>query len=162
MIDSDINQTINLNLSRNAFGQLVLTDNAGLQHVGVVPVRAHPISAPDEGISLVGTDGHELAWIERLSDLPEAPRQLLAEELASRAFLPQIRSIKSVSTYSTPSRWLVDTDRGEVTFILRTEEDIRRLPAGRLLIDSSHGLQFLIHDRFALDAGTRRFLDRFL
>ncbi len=149
-------------LSRNSFGRLVLIDDKGVRHEGVVPVRAHPISAPDEGVSLVGTDGHELAWVERLSALPEGPRNLLQEELASRDFLPQIQAIQSVSTFSTPSRWTVATDRGEVTFILRTEEDIRRLAQGRLLIASSHGLQFLINDRFALDKVSRRFLDRFL
>jgi len=149
-------------LSRNSFGRLVLVDDKGVRHEGVVPVRAHPISAPDEGVSLVGTDGHELAWVDRLSALPEGPRTLLQEELASRDFLPQIQAIESVSTFSTPSRWTVSTDRGQVTFILRTEEDIRRLPQGRLLIASSHGLQFLIPDRFALDKVSRRFLDRFL
>jgi Domain of unknown function (DUF1854) len=151
-----------LHLSRNSFGKLVFTDAQGVAHTGVVPVRAHPISAPDEGVSLVGTDGHECAWIPLLSALPDAPRQLLTAELASRDFLPQIQAIDSVSTYSTPSRWSVQTDRGPVSFILRTEEDIRRLPQGRLLIASSHGLQFLIPDRTVLDKGTKRFLDRFL
>lgn len=149
-------------LSRNSFGKLVLVDDNGMRHEGVVPVRAHPISAPDEGVSLVGTDGHELAWVERLSALPDGPRTLLQEELASRDFLPQILSIKRVSTFSTPSRWDVATDRGDVTFILRSEEDIRRLTQSRLLIASSHGLQFLVEDRFGLDKVSRRFLDRFL
>ena len=149
-------------LERNSFGRLVLTDGQGVVHEGVVPVRAHPISAPDEGVSLVGQDGHELFWVARLSALPANPRALLTEELASRDFLPQIQRIVSVSTFSTPSRWTVQTDKGEVGFILRTEEDIRRLPEGRLLIGSSHGLQFLVTDRFALDKGSRKLLDRFL
>ena len=45
-------------LRRDAFGHLVLTDAAGREHVGVVAVRAFPIGAPDEGISLVDGDGH--------------------------------------------------------------------------------------------------------
>ena len=151
-----------LQLERNSFGRLVLIDAQGERHEGVVPVRAHPISAPDEGVSLVGVDGHELAWVDRLSETPEPQRQLLTEELASRDFLPQIQRIKSVSTFSTPSRWTVSTDRGEVVFILRTEEDIRRLSGGRLLIESSHGLPFLIADRFSLDKTSRKLLDRFL
>ena len=44
--------------------------------MGVTPVRAFPISAPDEGLSLVSTDGHELLWIEAPSQLPEALRTL--------------------------------------------------------------------------------------
>ncbi len=44
-------------LSRDPFGRLVLRDAAGIEHVGVVPVRAFPIGAPDEGLSLVSADG---------------------------------------------------------------------------------------------------------
>ncbi|MDC8784750.1 cyanophycin metabolism-associated DUF1854 family protein [Roseateles koreensis] len=149
-------------LERNALGRLVLTDAAGTLHEAVVPVRAHPISAPDEGLSLVGQDGHELAWIDRLSALPAPDRALLEAELASRDFMPTILSIKAVSTYSTPSQWTVQTDRGETQFILRTEEDIRRLGEGRLLIASSHGLQLMLPDRFALDKGSKKILERFL
>lgn len=151
-----------LQLSRNAFGRLVLVDSQGVEHVGVSPVRAHPISAPDEGISLVGTDGHELAWIERLSALPAAERELLEAEFAAREFMPTVKAILSVSTFSTPSQWTVATDRGETQFILRTEEDIRRLDQGRLLISSSHGIQFQLPDRFALDRQSKKLLERFL
>lgn len=149
-------------LSRNAFGRLVLLDAEGVEHQGVNPVRAHPISAPDEGISLLGSDGHELAWIERLSALPAAERELLEAEFASRDFMPTVLGIRAVSTFSTPSLWTVATDRGETQFILRTEEDIRRLGEGRLLISSSHGIQFQVPDRFALDRASKKLLERFL
>lgn len=149
-------------LQRDAFGRLVLTDLQGQQHIGVVPVRAHPISAPDEGVSLLGLDGHERVWIARLSALPPPVRELLEAELASRDFMPTISRLKSVSTFSTPSMWTVETDRGELQFILKTEEDIRRLADGRLLVASSHGLQLLVADRFALDRASKKLLERFL
>lgn len=149
-------------LLRNAFGRLVLVDLEGREHEGVTPVRAHPISAPDEGISLVGVDGHELVWIARLSDLPPVDRELLEGEFAVREFMPQVRAILAVSTFSTPSQWTVDTERGAARFILKSEEDIRRLGEGRLLITSSHGLQFIVPDRFSLDRASKRILERFL
>lgn len=149
-------------LARNAYGRLVLIDAEGTEHVGVNPVRAHPISAPDEGVSLVGPDGHELAWIDRLSALPRAERELLESEFAAREFTPTVTRLKKVSTFSTPSLWTVETDRGEASFILKTEEDIRRLGEGRLLITTSHGLQFMVQDRFALDRGSKKLLERFL
>ena len=31
-------------------------------------MRAFPLSAPDEGMSIVSADGHELAWIDRLGE----------------------------------------------------------------------------------------------
>ncbi|MFO1250058.1 MAG: DUF1854 domain-containing protein [Inhella sp.] len=152
-------------LARDAFGKLVLTDAQGQAHVGVNPVRAHPISAPDEGLSLIGPDGHELAWVDRLSSLPEAPRRLIEDELRSREFHPQLQRLVAVSTFSTPSQWTVETDRGPLRFILKTEEDIRRLGGpgeGRLLITTSHGLQLFVADRWALDRASRRLLERFL
>jgi len=143
-------------------GRLVLTDLNGVAHVGVTPVRAHPISAPDEGLSLVGAHGHELAWVERLSGLPEALRELLAAELAAREFHPVLKRLISVNTFATPSTWRVDTDRGEVDFVLKSEEDIRRLGEGRLLITSSHGVQLQVPDRWALDKPSKKLLERFL
>ncbi|HLT25998.1 MAG TPA: DUF1854 domain-containing protein, partial [Zeimonas sp.] len=61
-------------LSRDAFGRLVLHEPDGTRHVGIVPVRAFPISAPDEGVSLLGADGRERVWIERLSSLDDERR----------------------------------------------------------------------------------------
>ena len=149
-------------LARNAFGRLMLVDDAGQTHDNVTPVRAHPLSAPEEGLSLVGTDGHEIAWIDRLTDLPQAQRELLQDELAHREMTPTVLKLLDVSTFSTPSQWTVETDRGTTAFTLKSEEDIRRIGEGRLLIASSHGLHFLVPDRFALDRHSRKLLERFL
>ncbi|GAB4059976.1 DUF1854 domain-containing protein [Uliginosibacterium sediminicola] len=154
-------QTV-LDLRRNAFGKLLFVDAEGTTHEGVVPVRAFPIAAPDEGISLISIDGHELAWIDSLQQLPAAQRSLIEEELRNREFMPEIRSIRKVSTFATPSEWEVETDRGETRFILRGEEDIRRVADGTLLIADSHGVQFLIRNRYGMDRISRRILDRFL
>lgn len=151
-----------LNLVRNAYGHLNLIDADGIIHEGVVPVRAFPISNPGEGVSLVSRDGHELAWITRLDMLPAVTRALIEEELGTREFMPEIRSIRKVSTFATPSHWTVETDRGDASFTLKGEEDIRRVAGGTLLIADSHGVQFLIRDQYALDRGSRRILDRFL
>jgi hypothetical protein len=149
-------------LERNGFGRLVFTGGDGVAHVGVVPVRAFPIAAPDEGLSIVSPDGHELAWVERLSALPSPMRVLLEEELASRDFAPVIRAIRSVSTFSTPSTWTVDTDRGLTDFVLKSEDDIRRLGEGRLMITGGHGVSFIVPDRLALDRHSKKLLERFL
>ena len=151
-----------IQLERDALGRLVWTDEQGTRHEGVVPVRAYPITAPDEGLSLVGPDGRECFWLARLDELPLEARVLIEGELASREFVPVIHRIQSVSTYATPSVWDVDTDRGATQLVLKAEEDIRRLPDQRLLIADNHGIQYLIADRLALDKLSRRILDRFL
>ena len=149
-------------LSRDTFGKLVMTDEDGQVFEGVAPVRAFPIQSPDEGISLVLGNGKEVAWIERLDTLPEPARSLLQEELEGREFMPEIARVKSVSSFATPCTWYVDTDRGETQFVLKGEEDIRRIGATSLLIADSHGIHFLIRDMFNIDKTTRKILDRFL
>lgn len=154
---------IDLPLTRNSFGRLQFTAADGVVHQGVVPVRAFPIAAPEEGIALVSSEGgQELLWIDRLADLPAASRALIEEELASREFMPEILAITGVSSFATPSTWQVQTDRGDAALVLKGEEDIRRLSQTTLLIADSHGIQYLIRDLPALDAGSRKILDRFL
>ena len=149
-------------LERDPFGRLVLRDAQGVRHVGVVPVRAFPLAAPDEGLSLLGPDGHELAWVPRLAALPAPVRALIDDELAHREFTPVIQRLRAVSTFATPSAWQVDTDRGPASFVLKSEDDIRRLPPNALLVTSREGVQFLVHDRLALDRHSQRLLERFL
>jgi len=150
-------------LQRNPFGKLVLTTAQGARHEGVVPVRAFPVQSPDDGIAMVSLDGHEVAWIDALSDVPEPAQGLIRAELATREFMPVIEKIVSVTSYSTPCTWAVHTDRGNTEFVLRGDEDIRRVGTeGALLVADSHSIQYLIRNHDALDAHSRRILDRFL
>ncbi len=149
-------------LQRDSYGRLVLTAENGDIHEGVAPVRAFPIAAPDEGLSLVNYEGHEVAWIDRLADLPPAVGQLIEADLASREFVPEIERIEEVSSFACPSTWQVVTNRGRTELRLKGEEDIRRLSQTRLLIADSHGIQFLIRDLTRLDRQSRKLLDRFL
>lgn len=151
----------NFSLIRNAAGRLVFTRD-DVSHAGVVPVRAFPIAAPDECISILGSDGHELAWIEKLDSLSQDIRALINEELACREFTPEINRIDQVSSFATPSTWQVTTNRGDTELLLKAEDHIRRLAQNALLITDSHGVSFLIRDVEKLDAHSRKLLDRFL
>ena len=149
-------------LVRNPFGRLTLTTSVGEVVEAVVPVRAFPIQSPEVGISLVHTDGHEVAWIEQLADVPEPAQSLIREELQLREFMPTILSIESVTSFSTPCTWRVKTNRGNTSFVLRGDEDIRRVGTSMLLVTDSHGIQFLIRDASDLGRDSRKILDRFL
>jgi hypothetical protein len=149
-------------LTRNTFGQLVLTDAEGQTFEGVSPVRAFPVQAPHEGISMVSPNGQEAAWIEQLSDLPQQVRELVESELAGREFMPEIQQIVKVTSFATPCTWHVKTDRGDTHFVLKGDEDIRRIGSATLLIADSHGIHFLVRDMLALDKHSRKILDRFL
>ena len=151
-----------MKLDRNALGKLVLITAGGDVIDNVVPVRAFPVQVPNGQISLVGADGHEVTWIERLEDVPEAARLLIEEELRLREFTPVIQRLLEVSSFATPSQWTVETDRGRTSFVLKGEEDIRRLSRDVLLVLDSHGVQFLIRQPQQLDRHSRKLLDRFL
>ena len=150
-------------LELTPFGKLVLTNAQGQRFEGVAPVRAFPIQAPEEGVSVLDTDGHEVAWVPHLSQCPQPAQDLLRQELARREFMPVIARITSVSSFSTPCTWSVKTDRGDCEFVLRGDEDIRRVGAhNTLLIADAHGIQYMVPDQLALDAHSKKILDRFL
>jgi len=76
--------------------------------------------------------------------------------------MPRIRRLLAVSSFSTPSTWTVDTELGATRFVLKGEEDIRRIGRAMLLIADSQGMQFMVRDLTALDRHSRRLLERFL
>lgn len=151
-----------LDLRRNAFGRLVLHGRPGEPAEVVVPVRAFPLTVMDGCIALVGTDGRERAWIDRLYQQPHALRALIESELALRDFMPEITRLSAVSHFSTPSVWQVETDRGPTQLTLKSEDDLRRMEGNGILVAGADGVQFRIRDRTALDRASRKFLDRFL
>ena len=157
-----MNAAMNFSLAFDPFGKLVVTLADGTQHVGAVAARAFPIAAPDHTISILSAEGKELAWIENLNDLPETQRDIVAQALQGREFMPEILRLDSVNSFSTPSIWRVQTSRGPAQLVLKGEEDIRRLSAHRLIVADAHGVQFLIRDLPTLDRHTRKLLDRFL
>jgi hypothetical protein len=154
--------TTTFQLRRDAFGKLVLKTAEGEEHVGVIPVRAFPIQAPTRGISLVREGGKEVAWIDDLADVPEQIRALVLEEIEGREFIPEILHIKDVSSFATPCTWYVKTDRGDTEFVLKVDEDIRRVGEASLLIADNHGINFLVRDMWHIDKHSRKILDRFL
>ena len=151
-----------MSLERNPRGRWVWTDTAGVRHEQVVVVRAYPVTAPELGAGVMDAEGHELAWFDRLDQVARPLQDRLREALAEREFLPEIQRLKAVSSLVTPSVWTVQTDRGEARFMLKGEEDIRRLTGKTLIVSDVDGVQYLIRDPLALDKHSRKLLDRFM
>jgi hypothetical protein len=148
-------------LERDVFGQLVLTDADGLKWSGVEPARAFPISCPEEWVSLCDAEGHEVLCIRELDKLPTDLRNVLEEELSRREFVPLIKRILKVADDTDPSQWEVETDRGTTTFLLDSEDDVRRLGTHRAIFIDMHGIRYLIPDTRNLDSHSRRILERY-
>ncbi len=149
-------------LTRNPFGRLVLIQQDGSLIEGVTPVRAFPIQSAEVGIALVDSEGHEVAWVDQLNEVSQPAQQLIREELLAREFMPEIQEIMSVTSFATPCSWTVRTNRGETRFVLKGDEDIRRLVGNTLLVTDSHSIQFLIRDLTALSKDSKKILDRFM
>src|SRR4051794_1949888 len=69
-------------LTRDQWGQLVLTDNEGQKHANVTPIALFPISEPDAWISIRDADGAELACVAEPHKLTTETWKLLKEEMA--------------------------------------------------------------------------------
>jgi hypothetical protein len=149
-------------LHHDAWGRLVLIDADGQRYVGVEPVHAFPVSDPDHWISICDGQGHEVVVIEDLASLPPSVRQVLEDDVSQRELLPVIRRIVDVSADTDPSQWSVETDRGRTRFLVNGEDDVRRMGPHRRLVVDAHGLRYLIPDTRALDAASRRVLDRYV
>ena len=149
-------------LQRDAFGRWVLQMPDGTRHVPVTALRAYPVSAPEVGVSLMDSDGHEVVWIDALDQLDPPLRSQVMQALNEREFLPEILQLTEVSSFATPCTWSVVTDRGVTQFLLKGEEDIRRLTGTVLLVNDANGVQFMIRDLAAMDKHSRKLLDRFL
>ncbi len=148
-------------LHRDSWSQLVLTDSEGSAHVGVVPVRMFPFTDRSHWVSIVDAGGREVACIEDLTQLDEELRTLLEEELAQREFVPVIQRIVHVSGDTEPCEWEVETDRGPTRFVLKSEDDVRRLGPYQSLIIDALGMRYLVQDRRRLDAFSRRVMEEY-
>lgn len=159
---STSNFNVDFKLARNAAGQLQFTNSDGTVFNDINFVRAFPISAPDQGLSIISNDGHELAWIPSLAEMPAQIKALIEIELVQREFMPVIQRINQVSSFATPSIWDVMTDKGNTQLTLKAEDQIWRLKNNRLLITDKNGVNFMINNIEQLDKHSRKLLDRFL
>lgn len=151
-----------IRLHKDAWGQLVVTLPSGNVITGVEPLRSFPLSDPNRLISLLSGEGHEVVRLPSLDSLNPEARELLRRELAEREFVPVIERIVSTSAPSPPCRWNVETNRGQTSFQLESEDDIRRLGPNGALIADSHGIRYSIPNVEALDSSSQRIVRHFV
>jgi hypothetical protein len=146
-------------LVRDEWGQLIFIRADGQKYLNVATVALFPISQPDTWISIRLPDGTELACIEDPRTLPADVWQLLKEDLSRREFVPIIRRIVRVSGNMEPCEWQVETDRGPTKFVLKSEEDVRRIGDHEIIILDAHGTRYHIPDLSAVDVKSRRIVE---
>jgi hypothetical protein len=148
-------------LTRNALGQIVAQLDGREPVVDVRVARCFPWTLPDTYISLRDSLGKELALLKTLDELDAASRQLVEQELREKAFSPRIQAVLDYKDEFGVVSISARTDRGDVTFQIRSRDDIRLLSPTRALFRDADGNTYELPDLAALDAASRRYLEEY-
>ena len=121
------------------------------------PRRLFPVSRINEYITLLSTEGNEVAVIRKLSDIEKDSREVIEYSLNDYYLVPHIIRIISISEKNGKIHWAVETDRGFKEFDVRNRNhDVRVYSDGRVRVRDSDDNRYIISDYRALDAHSRR------
>ncbi|MFB3892761.1 MAG: DUF1854 domain-containing protein [Phycisphaerae bacterium] len=149
-------------VTRNTAGQLVVRIKGRAEPVVDARVaRCFPWSLPETYISIRDKDGHEIVLHKTLDELDPASREVVARELAERVFNPRIQKVLDYKSEFGVTSITAATDRGTVTFQIRSRDDIRVLSATRLLFRDADGNTYELADINALDPKSRKHLQEY-
>ena len=151
-----------MGIERNAAGQLVATlEGRKDPIVDVRVVRCFPWSVPDSYVSVRNDKGKEVAMLRSLDALDAPNRETVEQELKDKVFNPKILRVIEFKHEFGVTQIQAETDRGEVTFQIRSRDDIRVLSATRALFRDVDGNTYELPDVNALDAAGRKYLQRY-
>ena len=149
-------------IERNASSQVVVyLEGQSEPIVDVKIARCFPWSNPDGYISIIDSSGKEIALYETLDAIEASARAIVAQELDDKIFNPQITRVLELKHEFGVTSVRVDTDRGEVSFEVRSRDDVRILSATRALFRDADGNTYELADLNTLDAGSRKYLAPF-
>ena len=120
--------------------------------------RCFPWSIPDSYVSIRDKDGKEIALLKSLEELNGDSRKIVEQELRDKVFNPMIRRVIEFKTEFGVTSITAETDRGEVTFQIRTRDDVRVLSPTRALFRDVDGNTYELADLYALDPASRKHL----
>jgi len=147
-------------LRRNGRGDIEAQVN-GKTVVNVKVARCFPWSLKDRYISIRDKDGKEVALLESASGVDALTQAILEQELRDHCFVPKILKIRSHQSEFDVVTITAETDRGEVSFQIRSRDDVRTLSAKRALFRDVDGNIYEIEDISQLDRASQRHLERY-
>jgi hypothetical protein len=148
-----------IRLSRDEWSHLKVTDASGNEYSDVSVVPLFPITECKRWVSLVSADGDEIVCLDSLAGLSAESIKLLEEELALREFVPVIEKVINVSGNQDPCEWVVQTNHGITSFVIKAEEDVRRVSSKSVVITDANGIRFRVEDVKKLDSRSRAFVE---
>lgn len=142
---------VNLKIARNSFEELTVELPDGTTHTNVEAVRSFPLTDSNKYITLLDSEGKEIGIVRDIKQLPRESAETLLSELQKRYFMPKITKIYELDGEFGVTRWVVETNRGPVTFSMRTRYDVVSLENGRVLIKDADGNRYEIENYHGLD-----------
>ena len=142
---------------RNASGQLevhVEGRNEPIKDARVA--RCFPWSLRDCYICLRTHEGKEIAMLRSLEDMDPDSRAVVEADLADRVFYPTILRILDRKSEFGIVSLTAQTDRGTVTFQVRSRDDVRLLSSARALFRDADGNTYELSDVTKLDPASRK------
>ena len=149
-------------ITRNKLGQLV-ADVEGrdgpIEDARIA--RCFPWTLPSHYVSLRDKDGKEVVLLKTLDELDAASRQVVEQELREKVFNPRITRVVDYRNEFGVVSITAQTDRGEVTFQIRSRDDVRMLSDTRGLFRDADGNIYELADLNAIDPSSRKYLQEF-
>jgi len=137
---------------RRIAGLTRLTLDGDRSWLRATPARAFPISDPDHYIGFLDGLGNDIGIVRDPSELDETSRQILAEDLEVRYFVPVVQRVVSVKLEFGTVYWKLETSRGPRDIVVRNMRDnLQELSAIRVLITDIEGNRYEFPDINTLD-----------
>ena len=138
---------------------VTLTLAGGEKFEALEPRRLFPVSRPTSYISLISTEGKEIAVVREISDLAPDSLAVIRESLDDYYLVPRITKIISKAEKYGTLRWTVETDRGIKSFDIRNRNhDIKLYPSGKVRVRDSDDNRYTIENYLELDPHSRALL----
>ena len=140
--------------NQNNLVDLILEN--GERYEELEPRRLFPVNSLDTYITLLKSDGEEVAIIRALAAIDEESRRVVNESLEDYYLVPNITRIISVTEKYGTLRWEVETDRGTKSFDIRNRNhDIKVSKDGRVRVRDADDNRYVIKNYRELDSHSR-------
>ena len=133
---------------------------SGEKFEGLELHRMFPITGLNRYISLIDSEGEEIAVIRNIDNLLPESKEAVEQCLDEYYMIPRIKRFIKMREKFHIWMWTVETDRGICTFEIRNHlTAVKPLYDGRILIKDAKDNRYEIPDVRKLDKKSRKMID---
>lgn len=148
---------------RNRAGQLVAELVGNQDPVTDIRVsRCFPRSFPEGYIAICDRDGKEIALLRHPEEIDPHSLRVVEEELRDKVFIPKIQRLLSKEHEFGVTSITAETDRGLVTFQIRSRDDVYVPSLLEVQFRDADGNVYHVPDIRQLDPRSRKLLEEYI